>query len=75
MNELTSQTNEPGERFGRAELAIPYRVLSSESGMYHLLIERVSTVSSSSSDRTKPNGYRAGCRTYWFIYIPINISI
>jgi hypothetical protein len=28
----------------RAELASPYRVLSSESGMYYLLIEGVSTV-------------------------------
>jgi hypothetical protein len=30
----------------RARLMSPYRVLSSESGMYHLLIERVSTVMS-----------------------------
>jgi hypothetical protein len=39
MNELTSRAS-----FKRVELASPYRVLSSESGMYHLLIERVSTV-------------------------------
>jgi len=39
MDELTSRSS-----FKRAELASPYRVLSRESGMYHLLIERVSTI-------------------------------
>jgi len=50
MNELTSQTNESSRTirssFKRAELASSYRVLSSESDMYHLLIELVSTVMS-----------------------------
>jgi hypothetical protein len=34
----------------------PYRFLSNEFGMYHLLIEQVSTVSSLSSNRTKLGG-------------------
>jgi hypothetical protein len=38
--------------------------------MYHLLIERVFTVSSLSSDRAEPNEYRADCRMNWFVYIP-----
>jgi hypothetical protein len=38
------QTNQLN--FKRGELASPYQVLSSELGMYHLLIERVSTVTS-----------------------------
>jgi hypothetical protein len=76
MNELTSLTNETGERssrssFKRAKLASPYRVLSSESDVHHLLIERISTVTSEflqyrariRMNQAKPNGYRKNCRT------------
>jgi hypothetical protein len=54
LNELATLTslalNESGERVGssfkRVRLASPYRILSSESSMYHLLIERIFTVTS-----------------------------
>jgi len=51
----------------------PYRVLSCESGMYHLLIQRVSTVTSEFLQyqaRVWIGLNRTGCRTNWFIYIP-----
>jgi hypothetical protein len=40
---LASRASDPVD-FKQDELVSPYRVLSSESGMYHLLNERVSTV-------------------------------
>jgi hypothetical protein len=56
LYELGSQAlNMSGEQvessFIQVRLAIVYRVMSNESNMYHLLIEWVSTVTSSSSDR------------------------
>ena len=51
MNKPTSRSS-----VKRAELANSYRILSSESDMYHLLIEWVSIVSSSSLGRAKPSG-------------------
>jgi hypothetical protein len=45
--------------------------LTNRAGFYNN--ERVSKAASSSSDRAKPRGYRVGCRTDWFIYIPTPI--
>jgi len=79
MNELTNQTNESGKRSGRAlnELSsrapiefverVGYVSLTNRADFYSN--DRVSTVSSSSSDRAKPRGYQASCRTDWFIYV------
>jgi hypothetical protein len=43
--------------------------------MYHLLIERVCTVWSSSSSQVKLSKYQAGCQTDWFIYSPSFIYV
>jgi hypothetical protein len=45
-----------------------YISLTNRAGFYSN--NRVSTISSLSSDRAKPSGYRASCQTDWFIYIP-----